>query len=247
MTASPAAAAVYYPFPDNHRPLWWRRGGGVLAVVGLHLCGLVFAFGMSLRPILPPSLPALEVRVIEAAPLPARAAVKPALPMNRPLASRVVRPLPVAPVVRTPPAKAVAVANVGQTSELTAAERPTTPADKLMTSNASPAPPAALAAASSHSLPLQPARYDADYLHNPKPHYPEVARQLGQEGRVVLRVRVSVQGTPLAIDIRQSSGFSRLDEAARSAVAHWRFVPARRGDEAVESSVQVPLQFRLDE
>ncbi|HNH24426.1 MAG TPA: energy transducer TonB, partial [Accumulibacter sp.] len=36
-----------------------------------------------------------------------------------------------------------------------------------------------------------------------------------------------------------------LDDAARAAVEHWRFVPARRGNDAVESSVLVPIQFDL--
>jgi protein TonB len=30
------------------------------------------------------------------------------------------------------------------------------------------------------------------------------------------------------------------------AVTRWRFVPARRGDEAIESSVVVPITFALD-
>jgi protein TonB len=45
------------------------------------------------------------------------------------------------------------------------------------------------------------------------------------------------------VDIKQSSGFPRLDEAARAAVERWRFVPARQGTEAVEASVLVPLHF----
>lgn len=89
-------------------------------------------------------------------------------------------------------------------------------------------------------------RFDAAYLHNPKPVYPVASRRLGEEGRVVLRVRVSAHGQPMEVDIKQSSGFPRLDEAARAAVERWRFVPARQGTEAVEASVLVPLHFSLD-
>ena len=74
----------------------------------------------------------------------------------------------------------------------------------------------------------------------------EAARRLGEEGRVVLRVRVSAEGMPVLVEVKQSSGFPRLDEAARTAVEHWRFVPARQGSEAIESSVLVQLQFALD-
>lgn len=73
-----------------------------------------------------------------------------------------------------------------------------------------------------------------------------MSRRQGEEGKVVLRVRVSAQGAALTVEIKQSSGFSRLDEAARTAVEKWRFVPARQGSDAVESSVLVPLNFTLD-
>ena len=89
-------------------------------------------------------------------------------------------------------------------------------------------------------------RVDAAYLHNPKPVYPVASRRLGEEGRVLLRVRVSAHGLPAEVDVKQSSGFPRLDEAARAAVERWRFVPARQGTEAVEASVLVPLHFSLD-
>jgi protein TonB len=105
---------------------------------------------------------------------------------------------------------------------------------------------ASLAAAPAAAPAVVGARFDADYLHNPKPVYPAASRRIGEEGRVLLRVRVSAQGLPLSVDIRQSSGFPRLDEAARAAVERWRFVPAKQGAEAVESTVVVPLQFTLD-
>ena len=88
-------------------------------------------------------------------------------------------------------------------------------------------------------------RFDADYLHNPKPVYPALSRRMGEEGRVLLRVLVSPQGAPMEIILKQSSGFPRLDTAANEAVAKWRFVPAKRGDEAVEAWVIVPISFSL--
>ena len=39
---------------------------------------------------------------------------------------------------------------------------------------------------------------------------------------------------------------TRLDEAAKSAVERWRFVPARQGDAPVEAAVLVPLNFTLN-
>jgi len=92
---------------------------------------------------------------------------------------------------------------------------------------------------------LVQAHVDADYLDNPKPVYPSFSRRAGEEGTVSLRVRVGVEGRALAVEVARSSGFPRLDEAARDAVSRWRFVPARRGDNAVDSWVLVPVSFQL--
>ena len=105
--------------------------------------------------------------------------------------------------------------------------------------NPAPAPPAPPA-------PVTQARFDADYLKNPKPAYPPASRRLGEEGKVVLRVHVSAEGRPTAVELKGSSGFARLDAAARAAVEQWRFVPARRGDEAIAAWVLVPIVFSLE-
>ena len=93
---------------------------------------------------------------------------------------------------------------------------------------------------------VTPARFNAAYLNNPEPKYPPLSRRLGEEGKVLLKVRVTVEGHAAAVDLEKSSSFERLDEAAKQAVARWRFVPAKRGNEAIEESVLVPVVFRLD-
>jgi protein TonB len=89
------------------------------------------------------------------------------------------------------------------------------------------------------------ARFDADYLDNPKPLYPHASRRLGEEGKVVLRVLVSADGDAKRVEVKHSSGFQRLDHAAQEAVSHWRFVPAKRGEQAVPAWVVVPIVFSL--
>ncbi|AOY00522.1 energy transducer TonB [Jeongeupia sp. USM3] len=85
------------------------------------------------------------------------------------------------------------------------------------------------------------------YLANPKPEMPLASRQRGEAGRVVLRVRVAKDGRPQAVTVQQSSGFARLDEAARKTVAErWRFVAARRGETPIDADVNVPIVFRLE-
>jgi periplasmic protein TonB len=99
--------------------------------------------------------------------------------------------------------------------------------------------------AAGEAPPDSPARHDVAYLRNPAPTYPMASRRLQETGRVWLKVSVSAQGLAMRVQVQQSSGFERLDEAARLAVAGWRFVPARQGGEAVESSVVVPINFDL--
>lgn len=108
---------------------------------------------------------------------------------------------------------------------------------------AAPAAPAKAAASGAESI--QAPRFDADYLHNPAPAYPRASRDLGEEGRVLLRVQVNEEGRALQVLVDASSGYARLDRAAREAVAQWRFVPARQGQQAVSGWVKVPIVFEL--
>lgn len=89
------------------------------------------------------------------------------------------------------------------------------------------------------------ARFDADYLNNPAPDYPPLARRLREQGTVKLRVLVTPEGQARQVELEESSGSPRLDAAARSAVTQWRFVPARRDERPVEAWVIVPVVFNL--
>ena len=83
------------------------------------------------------------------------------------------------------------------------------------------------------------------YRVNPEPPYPATARRRRQEGLVLLAVRVTSQGRASRIELKQSSGFPALDEAAWQAVRGWEFEPARLGALAVESEIEVPVRFKL--
>jgi len=101
--------------------------------------------------------------------------------------------------------------------------------------------PAPAAAEPTATQPL----YSADYLRNPKPRYPLVSRRMGEEGLVTLRVYVTSAGEPRQVQLKESCGFPRLDQAAQEVVWNWRFVPARRGDSPVDAWVVVPIRFTL--
>lgn len=91
------------------------------------------------------------------------------------------------------------------------------------------------------------ANYRANYAHNPKPEYPSVAKSRNWQGKVILRVQVSAEGLSNAVAVEHSSGHEMLDESAMEAVKNWRFIPARRGETPVASSVLVPIVFSLRE
>lgn len=113
-----------------------------------------------------------------------------------------------------------------------------------------PQPPSPVPAAPINIAPapvaITAARFDADYLDNPKPVYPLVSRRLGEQGKVLLRVHVSAAGLAEKVEVKTGSGYARLDQAAGDAVSRWRFVPARRGEQAIAAWVQVPITFQLE-
>jgi len=164
-----------------------------------------------------------------------------------------------APITPPVPPKAPATATVRPTPDLDASARPRSVAKVMAPNGGATATPNSASTgntgltgnASGSAQPgtgtepaLTAARFDADYLHNPAPAYPAQSRRLKEEGTVLLLVRVSAEGTPLSVEVRNSSGFERLDEAGLQAVRQWRFVPAKRGSENVAASVLVPIQFK---
>ncbi len=197
-----------------------------LVVLALHLLLLYAALYVSVKNELVELPTSISVRL-----LPMLEERKPDLPA---------RPLP-------PPPKAVPqVHKPVQAAPVLAVETPMAAPATFVVAPQPPAPPAPPVIAPPAPVAVVAARFDADYLHNPKPAYPAISRRNGEEGKVLLKVRVSPQGAALDVAVSRSSGFSRLDTAALDAVTRWRFVPARRGDEAVESSVIVPVTFALE-
>jgi TonB family protein len=77
------------------------------------------------------------------------------------------------------------------------------------------------------------------------PAYPPAARQAHREGVVLLSVKISAQGAPLEVKLAKSSSFPDLDLAALAAVRNWQFTPATRDGAAVETTVNLPINFSL--
>ena len=83
------------------------------------------------------------------------------------------------------------------------------------------------------------------YELNPPPVYPRIARRRNYQGTVLLDVRVTAGGRAAEVKVAHSSGYGVLDRSAVAAVRDWRFEPARRGSQAIETWVEVPVKFEL--
>ena len=126
-----------------------------------------------------------------------------------------------------------------------------TPAPNAPTGVITPAPIAAPIAAPVDAAPPTPARVelpssDADYLQNPKPAYPSMSKRLGEQGKVVVRVLIGLDGTAQKAEIKQSSGFERLDQSAVTTVLRWRYMPGKRAGVPETMWFNVPINFVLE-
>ena len=79
------------------------------------------------------------------------------------------------------------------------------------------------------------------------PVYPPASRRAGEEGTVRLKVLVDTNGRASNVAVTQSSGFTRLDQAAMDAVRKWRFVAATDGSNKIQAYTQVAVTFKLTE
>lgn len=154
------------------------------------------------------------------------------------------------PRVRPTPTPSPAKKPVVQESPLSAPAPLTpqatrTPQPSSSTSSSSTAATAPKKAATPTAERFTEARYQPNYRSNPPPVYPRIARKRGWEGTVQLLIQVSPDGRPGNISVKRTSGHDALDTAAIEAARKWTFIPARRGDKPVASSVVVPIHFNL--
>lgn len=84
------------------------------------------------------------------------------------------------------------------------------------------------------------------YVVPPAPRYPSAARRLGESGRVLLRVEIDTAGQARQVQLLQSSGSRRLDDAAITAVKAARFKPYTENGEPLVVWTTVPIDFELE-
>lgn len=171
-------------------------------------------------------------------------------PRERMRVSWVLPPPPQPEIIRHPPADPQRLPpTVPVTTQRAPAPLPTPTATLDEAPAVAPMPASETAAPALEPAPAAPspaAGAQLQYRSAPPPPYPVAAIRLGQEGTVLLRIRVGTDGNPVAVSIEKSSGSRALDQAARQQVMrHWRFVPATVNGQVVQADGLVPVEFSL--
>lgn len=218
-----------------------RRLFIVIAVLGFHVLGLWALQTGLLRRAVELVVP---VQVLADMIEPPQPQVTPAPPQPQP------QPTPVQKTVAQP-------RPVTQPSPQPVAIIDATPAPHAPTGSVEPQPPAAPAplavADPAPALPVPPAlprvelpSSSADYLNNTAPPYPPLSRRLGEQGKVVVRAFIEVNGTASKAEIRSSSGHERLDQTALQTVLKWRYIPGKRAGVPEAMWFNIPINFVLE-
>jgi periplasmic protein TonB len=135
------------------------------------------------------------------------------------------------------------VAQAAPVAPVSAPTAPTPPAPTRVEAPPAPAPTTApVVIAPSKTDVSIPASYSAS---NQKPIYPNMSKRLGEQGTVVLRVLVKADGSAGEVEVKSSSNYPRLDQAAVEAVKTWRFNSAKIDGKAIDEWYQVPIPFKL--
>lgn len=216
-----------------------------LGVVALHLGALWALQTGLLHRMVDMVLPA-EVLVEIMAPAPAPTPPSTATPRQ---------PSPPKPVPPPPTPLKTAVVEAPAPVPLAVADTHPTPPSAIAPApgpvNTPPAaPPSAARSAPATAAPpivkVELPSSDADYLNNPKLPYPSMSKRLGEQGKVVVHTLIGADGMAQKAEIKQSSGFDRLDQTALATALRWRYVPGKRAGVAETMWFNVPFSFVLE-
>ncbi|HEY4802483.1 MAG TPA: energy transducer TonB [Paraburkholderia sp.] len=118
-----------------------------------------------------------------------------------------------------------------------------------------PAQPVADAQPQPHPQPQAPAEAVAETPHRvahldcslTKPDYPAQSLRRAEAGTAVIELETAADGHVLAARVATSSGYARLDEAARSAALESHCQPYAESGKPVPARADVPFTFNLAE
>ncbi|MRR17288.1 MAG: TonB family protein [Deltaproteobacteria bacterium] len=85
------------------------------------------------------------------------------------------------------------------------------------------------------------------YRENPPPGYPELARQQGYEGVVLVAAEILADGRVGQALVSKSSGYAILDQSAVRAVKKWKFEPAKKSGVPYKTWAELPIKFVIND
>ncbi|RZJ11164.1 MAG: energy transducer TonB, partial [Haliea sp.] len=89
---------------------------------------------------------------------------------------------------------------------------------------------------------------ETEYIRQPRVVYPSLSKRNGESGVVIIGVYYNTLGFAKRAEVIKSSGFERLDRAAREAVMASQVTPFRRAgiNEDTQFLLKAPINFVLE-
>ncbi len=109
-----------------------------------------------------------------------------------------------------------------------------------------PAPPPPVVVAAPPPAPAVRTAAVVNSANCAKPEYPSASRRLEEEGTVGLRFLVGIDGKVIESEVEKSSGYKRLDEAARAALSRCQFRAATVDGKPEQGWATMKYTWRLE-
>lgn len=230
-----------YMSRKNHKPVFtFTSLFSMVAVLGVH-AALIYGLMQHRFNVVEPSTVVLYAEFISP-PVEAEVPEAPKVELQPEPKPPQVKPQP--PVVKEKPKpkqKLVAKASARTQQDVVAVpieESPPVPAETA---------PQTVAAARPAQMPAGPVTLSTELSVScpemARPPYPALSRRLGEEGKLTLQVELDESGKITQTRVIQSSGYSRLDNAAVATVKTWRCRPATRDGQPVRTVALQPFNF----
>ena len=192
----------------------------IIAIAALHAAAIVALVKLDVIAIARPAPPPLVVNLIsEPAPPPIIERPKAQPETDQKIETPIVTPLQIVQTVAAPPPP--------------------------ITVTTTPPPPRPLPVATAPAAPVTVDNLDERMIEGKPPRYPMESRRKREQGTVLLRLLIGLDGRVAQASVAESSGFDRLDQAALQAVRGWRWQPMVRDGTTVEVRGVMPIPFVL--
>lgn len=196
-----------------------RKMMGIAFVIALHLAvlyALVTGLARKAIEVLPPPI---QTKIVEE--------IQP---------QEIEPPPPPPPQIEIPPAAFIPPPEI-------VIRQPPPPPNAITAVTADPTPPVV-----THTEPRQSVRIApvVNARRNcPEPEYPPLSLRLGEKGTVTLAFLIGTDGRVKESKIQETSGHSRLDEAARRALSRCRFTPGTVDGQVEESWANLMYTWKI--